>query len=96
MPNTINVQGPWVLELGWLSSETRLTLRELRLTGNQFVVASNQHLPFADGSIHTVITNNVPIDGTTWLGPGIQTSEIWRILTPGAQWINNGVVRSKR
>ena len=50
-------------------------------------------LPFADDSVHQVITNNVPVDQTTFLGPGIQSSEIERILERGGAWLDNGSTR---
>ena len=68
------------------------SLFELQAVGNQFVIADNTALPFADGSVDTVITNSVPIDVDTWLAPGVQTSEVLRILAEDGIWINNGVV----
>ena len=56
----INVQGPWALDLNFASSRTGQSLAELQAGGNQFVVASNTSLPFADQSVSTVITNNTP------------------------------------
>jgi RHS repeat-associated protein len=88
----INFQGKWVLDPAWRSSANGQTLRELQAAGNQFVVGSNTAVPFQTGSVPTVITNSVPIDTTTWLGPGVQSSEVWRILAPNGKWINNGVV----
>jgi hypothetical protein len=37
------------------------------------------------------ITNGVPIDLTTHLGPGVQSSEIRRILRPGGTWVLDGL-----
>ena len=67
-------------------------MRELLAQGHTFVVADNQHLPFAKDSVDEVITNAVPIDQNTYLGPGVQSSEIMRILKPGGKWRNNGTV----
>jgi RHS repeat-associated protein len=92
----INVQGPWVLDLNFASSRTGQSLAELQAGGDQFVVASNTSLPFADQSVSTVITNNTPIDVNTWLGPGVQSSEVNRILLGDGQWINNGSVVPKQ
>jgi hypothetical protein len=92
VPDAINLQGSWALDPSWASSASGQSLSQLQSAGNQFVVADNTALPFADNSVSTVITNNVPIDTNTWLGPGIQSGEIWRILAPGGTWINNGVV----
>jgi hypothetical protein len=85
--------GPWIQDSGWLSSQGGVPSSELQAQGNQFVIADNTALPFADNSISTVITNGVPIDTTTWLGPGIQSGEAERILQSGGQWIDNGVIR---
>lgn len=37
-----------------------------------------------------VITNSVPIDIPGLGGPGVQSSEIRRILRTGGQWIHDG------
>jgi hypothetical protein len=78
----LNQQGRWVLDPGWLSRRGGQTLSRLRQLENQFVISTNVSLPFADQSVGTVVTNSVPIDTSTWLGPGIQSSEVWRILQP--------------
>lgn len=92
VPGAINVQIPSIFEEGWASSASGQSLSELQAAGNQFVVADNTALPFAGSSVDTVITNNVPIDITTWQGSGVQSSEIIRILAEGGTWINNGAV----
>lgn len=92
VPGVINVQGPWVNAPDWASSASGQSISELQALGNQFVIADNTALPFADNSVDVVITNNVPIDGNTWLGPGVQTGEILRILAEDGIWINNGIV----
>lgn len=56
-----------------------------------FLIAPNNPLPFPDNSVDRVYTNSVPIDTTTWLGVGVQSSEIRRILKPGGEWIRDGV-----
>jgi hypothetical protein len=93
VPGVINQQGPWVLDPGWRSSKEGKTLQELVAEGHQFVIADNKRLPFASDSVDEVITNSVPIDVDTWLGPGVQSSEILRILKPGGRWTHDGVVR---
>ena len=90
----INQQGPWALDSGWRSSAEGKTLAQLQAEGHEFVISSNTALPFGDGSISTVITNSVPIDVNAFLGPGIQTAEISRILSAGGMWINNGAEMS--
>lgn len=92
VPGVVNQQGPWVLHAGWGSSRTGQTLRELLDAGHVFVVAENEALPFADGVIDEVITNSVPVDVRTWLGPGVQSSEIRRILKSGGRWVRDGRV----
>jgi ubiquinone/menaquinone biosynthesis C-methylase UbiE len=59
--------------------------------GDPYVVADNTALPFADESVDQVVTNSVPIDVDTPMGPGIQSNEVWRILKPGGQWLHNGI-----
>ena len=88
----LNVQGKWVLDEGWRASRAGQSLSELQAAGNKFVVADNTALPFANKSVDRVITNSVPIDRTTFLGPGVQSSEVWRILKADGLWINNGKV----
>lgn len=88
----LNVQGEWILDAAWQSSRGGKSLSELQAAGHDFVVAENTALPFANQSVDKVITNSVPIDHSTWLGPGVQSSEVWRILKEGGTWINNGKV----
>jgi RHS repeat-associated protein len=83
----INVQVPGAMD-GQLSAGTAW---DLQAAGNKVVIADNTALPFADQTVDTVVTNNVPLNTNTWLGPSPQTSEINRILVPGGQWYNNGV-----
>jgi hypothetical protein len=87
----INIQGSWILDSAWRSSATGGTLADLQAAGNQFVVADKLALPFADSSVSKVITNSVPIDANTWLGAGVQSSEVWRVIGQSGSWINNGV-----
>jgi hypothetical protein len=91
-PGALNQQGPWILDPNWRSSRTGETLQELLAKGHRFVISSNLALPFAPDSVDEVITNSVPVDRTTFLGPGVQSSEIRRILKPGGGWIRDGVV----
>jgi ubiquinone/menaquinone biosynthesis C-methylase UbiE len=92
-PGVINQQGPWALDPAWRSSREGKTLAELQAEGHQFVIADNTQLPFADDSVDEVITNSVPIDRTTQLGPGVQSTEVQRILKPGGSWAHDGVTR---
>jgi hypothetical protein len=92
VPGVLNQQGPWVLDPAWRSSRDSKTLGELLAEGHAFVIADNTQLPFADNSMEEVFTNFVPIDQTTQLGPGVQSSEIMRILKPGGRWIREGFI----
>ena len=77
----INQNLPHILDEGWQCSRTGKTLQQLKDEGHIFIVTrDNTDLPFDDASIGIVITDSVPIDIETILGPGVQTSEINRIL----------------
>lgn len=91
VPGAINVQGPWILEPGWRSSREGKTLKQLQSEGHLFVVSNNLKLPFATGALDEVVTNSVPVDMTTFLGPGVQTSEVGRIIAKGGVWRHNAV-----
>lgn len=91
-PDVINQQGPWVLRNSWLSVRTLNTFKELVDAGHVFLICSNLSIPFPDESVDTVITNNVPLDRLAYHGPGVQSSEIRRILKSGGTWINTDSV----
>jgi hypothetical protein len=96
IPNVINQQGPWALDPNWRCSRDGRTLQELVNAGNVFLICPNIPLPFPDGSVDRIYTDSVPIDVTTWLGPGVQSSEIRRILKPGGEWIRDGTPHYKK
>lgn len=92
IPGVVNQQPPWALLPGWRSTTINnrgKTINELEGEGHQFVIAPNEAIPFADESVDVVYTNGVPIDIVTWRGPGVQTTEIQRILKPGGIWIRS-------
>jgi hypothetical protein len=92
-PGVINQQGPWVLNPNWRCSRDGRTLQQLVDDGHVFIICPNAPLPFPDDTFERVITNSVPIDTTTgWLGPGVQSSKIPRILKSGGEWIRDGVL----
>jgi hypothetical protein len=86
----LNQQGPWVLQSGWASSRTGQTLDQLAAAGHEFLICDNLTIPLPDDCADEVLTNSVPVDTTTWLGPGVQSGEIRRILKSGGVWILNG------
>jgi hypothetical protein len=87
IPAVINQQGPWVLAPGWRCSRDGRTFQELVNDGHVFLICSNLLLPLPDASVDVVYTNGVPVDRNSLLGPGVQSSEIKRILKSGGQWI---------
>ena len=93
VPGAINPQPPSSLEPEWGASRTDVagkSLAELRAFGDSYAVSENTALPFPNASVDQVTTNSVPVDITTPMGPGVQSSEIWRIFKPGGDWLHNG------
>jgi hypothetical protein len=86
----LNQQGPWVLLASWFSSRAGMTLAQLVAAGHEFLICDNLTIPLPDGCADETLTNWVPVDISTSFGPGVQTSEILRILKPGGVWIMNG------
>src|SRR5215831_344283 len=93
VPGVLNQQGPWVLDPAWRSSRDGKTLQELVADGHQFIICDNLSLPFPADSVDEVFTNSVPVDQTTHLGPGVQSTEIYRILKSGGHWVHDGSIR---
>src|SRR5689334_21211069 len=91
MPGVLNQQGPWAAQPGWAASRSSLTLTQLVAAGHEFLICANLAVPLPDGCADEVLTNFVPIDVTTWLGAGVQSSEIRRILKSGGTWIRDGI-----
>jgi hypothetical protein len=92
IPGVINQQGPWALLPGWFCSRTGETFQQLVAKGDVYLICPNVPLPFPDNTVDVVYTNGVPIDKNSMLGPGVQTSEIQRILKSGGEWIRDGVL----
>ena len=85
-------QPPFALQPSW-RSQTGKTVAELRADGHLIVICDNTRLSFADGSVDEVITKNVPVDmNHPFYGPGVQSSEIKRILKAGGIWTWDGKV----
>lgn len=91
LPGVINQQPPWA-DLANRASRTGRALRDYLVAGEVFLFCDNRALPFPDGSVEEVVTNGVPVDSVTWLGPGVQSSEITRVLRAGGSWRHDGVV----
>jgi hypothetical protein len=90
-PNVINQQPEWVTSPShWLRLGSHVA--PLIASGEPFLFCRNSDLPFPDGTVNEVISNNVPVDMNTWLGPGVQTSEVQRVLRSGGEWLHNGVI----
>jgi hypothetical protein len=92
IPGILNQQGPWALRPPWRSADGTKTLQDLRALGHQFIISSNLRLPFVDNSVDEVYTNSVPIDIIGLNGPGVQSSEVRRILKTGGRWIHDGKI----
>lgn len=90
LPGVLNQQPPWAQAPGWRSSRTALTFAQLQAAGHVFMFCDNTALAFADNSVDVVYTNSVPLDHATGYGPGVQSSEIKRILKPGGVWFKDG------
>lgn len=91
IPDVINQQGPWALSPNWRCSRDGRTFTELVAAGYVFLICPNIPLPVPDDTVDRVHTESVPIDRPTPFGPGVQSSEIKRILKPGGEWVRDGV-----
>jgi hypothetical protein len=89
----VNQQRPVALSPTWASSLSGDTLEQLAIKGHDFLICPNTQLPINDDSVDLVITNSVPVDTVTLGQPGVQSSEIKRILVSGGQWVHDGKVR---
>jgi hypothetical protein len=93
IPGVVNQQRPAALSAAWGSSTNGETLEQLAVAGNDFLLCDNTRLPLNDDSVDLVITNSVPIDVVVLGDPGVQSSEIQRVLAPGGRWVHDGAVR---
>jgi len=89
----VNQQRPAALSASWGACLTGQTLEQLAQQGHDFLICPNMQLPINDNSVDLVITNSVPIDRVVLGQPGVHSSEIYRILAPGGQWVHDGKVR---
>ena len=90
VPGALNQQPPGALTPSWLALSGR-TVAGLAAAGVPFLICPNTALAVPDDSVDQVVTNNVPVDKASVLGPGVQSSEIRRILKAGGVWIRDGV-----
>lgn len=93
VPGVVNQQRPDALSPTWGSSTTGETIEQFSHQGHDFLICENTRLPLNDNSVDLLITNSVPIDLVVLGSPGIQSSEVHRILAPGGQWLHDGKVR---
>lgn len=94
VPGVVNQQRPAALSASWAAClPPGGTLEQLARNGHDFLICENTRLPINDDSVDRVITNSVPIDMVSLGQPGVQSSEIKRILVSGGQWVHDGTVR---
>jgi hypothetical protein len=90
-PDVINQQPEWVPSpVHWHAAGSHIAA--LVAAGQPFLFCRNGEPPFPDGAIDYVFSNNVPIDIHTWLGPGVQSSEVYRVLRSAGEWQVDGIV----
>jgi len=73
----IDVNNPQILDKRWRCSRNGCSLNEVRR--GCIVICRGDRIPFCDHCADKIITNNVPIDIITWMGPGYSSEEIKRI-----------------
>src|SRR5437763_15249353 len=93
VPGVINQQRPAALDPTWGSCVAGATLEQLALQGHNFLICPNTPLPINGDSVDRALTNSVPIDTVSLGQPGIQSSEIRRVLVSGGEWVHDGAVR---
>jgi hypothetical protein len=92
IPDILNQQRADAVKPGWFSVSGK-TLAELIVAGHRFLICPNDAIALPDECVDVVYTNNVPVDTShPWYGPGVQSSEIRRILKSGGVWIRDGVL----
>jgi hypothetical protein len=97
VPGVSNQLGRWaVLDVAWVASQSGQTFSQLVASGNDVLIADNPALPLPDACADEVITDSMPLDKVTRLGPGVQSSEVLRILKSGGVWLDDGLVRYRK
>jgi len=74
----INVNDSTILAPNWRCARTGCPLKKIQRSG-LVVACHGDQLPFCNCCADKIITNNVPIDIITWMGPAYSTKEIKRI-----------------
>lgn len=91
VPDALNQQPPFVLGPNWRSQDRR-TAAELVVAGIPMLICPNDAVPLPDNCADEVYVNNAPIDTShPFYGPGVQSSEMRRILKPGGIEYRDGV-----
>ncbi|HNQ16881.1 MAG TPA: hypothetical protein PKJ26_03520 [Candidatus Woesebacteria bacterium] len=84
----IQVNLPYVLEAGdnFVASRNGdpIGIKGV-LRGGPLVICDSDRLPFLPGVFDEIFANGVPIDRTTWLGPGYSGKEICRVCKHHSQ-----------
>lgn len=88
----INQQGPWAVGPSYKRSVDGKSFADVVAEGHVFLICPNDAIPFPDGTVDQVYTNGVPVDQLSTYGPGVQSSEIQRILKSGGEWVRDGAV----
>jgi hypothetical protein len=97
IPDVLNQQPAWAVEATWRTSQ--LPARDLRdcvRGGLRVLLCPNDDIPLPDECADEILTNSVPIDIATWLGAGISSTEIRRILKRGGIWRHNGQLQLRK
>ena len=89
----LNQQRPAALSATWESCVAGVPLEQLATQGYDFLICPNTALAIHADSVDLAITNSVPIDIVYFGEPGIQTSEIRRILVSGGKLVHDGKTR---
>jgi hypothetical protein len=89
----INQQPPWRAESKAAISRNGQPLLSIATQGEPLLFCDNIQLPFPDDIIDEVLTNSVPLDHDVLGRPGVQTSEIKRVLRKGGTWVHDGIPR---
>uniref|UniRef100_A0A7C2JYI0 Uncharacterized protein n=1 Tax=Schlesneria paludicola TaxID=360056 RepID=A0A7C2JYI0_9PLAN len=89
--DALNQQPAWAVEPTWRTSQPPARdLAECVRAGLRVLLCPNDDIALPDECADEVMTNSVPVDISMWLGVGISSGEIKRILKRGGAWWHNG------